>query len=200
MREKIALQLEAGDLVGARQACAALVAADPSRRTVAFVARSVDALAAILKPVTVAVLRSVTLDPLAPMTRALGLSDHLDIQVHFGEFNQFEQELAGGAALATRPDVLVFAARLEELAPRLLSRLVGATDADVIANLDDVLGRIASWIAAARTLLPDALVLVHGMEQPIHEAYGLADARVTLGHRAIVRQVNERIGKTSAWG
>jgi FkbH-like protein len=194
MREAIEAATRAGDVAGALEALRALVASDRSRRTLAFMERTLDEIdtAKVLRPLSVHVLRSITLDPLAAYVRAHGLAHGLDVRLRFGEYNQFEQELAGRGALGTEaPDAVIFAARLEELAPDLAYRFIGTGErrAEVQQAIAE---RMRGWLDAAERRWPRALRILWNFAQPTHAAYGIAEPHVQ-GQRAAIRDLNRAL-------
>jgi FkbH-like protein len=197
-RKAIETLLEEGRFAEARTALVALVEADRSAGTVAFVNRCIDTLAvrwpAGLVETSVYVLRSITLEPLAPRLRAQALRDGLDLRIAFGEYNQFEQEIAGQGALPADvpPDFVVVAARLEELAPQLLRRYVGLAPEERSAIAAEVLVRVEGWLDQLRRRWPNATVLLQGFELPAG-AFGLGESREADGQRRRVRQLNDQL-------
>ncbi len=194
MREAVDAALKSGDVPGALHALRAMVAADRSRRTLALVDRALDQVdtSKELRTLSIYVLRSMTLEPLAPFVRAHGLAHGLDIRLRFGEYDQFEQELAGRGALPElAPDAVIFAARLEELSPDLAYRFIGtaARHADV---MHEVTTRVGGWLDAASNRWPRALQFLWNFAEPLHAAFGLAEASVT-GQRAAVRELNRTL-------
>lgn len=197
-RDAIEALMAEGRLAEARAGLVALVETDRGAGAVAFVNRCIDSLAgrrpAGLVDTQVFVLRTITLEPLAPRLRAMALRDGLNLRIAFGEYNQFEQEIAGRGALPgdVVPEFVVVAARLDELAPPLVRRYVGTPTERRAAIAGQVLERIEHWLDRIRDRWPDVTVLLHGFEQPAG-AFGLAEDRVVDGQRRLVRQLNDRL-------
>jgi FkbH-like protein len=199
-RKAIEAHLAEGRFAEARAELAALAEEDRGAGTLAFVGRTLDALAdrwpGGLTQTTLYVLRSITLEPLAPRLRAAGLRDGLDLRISFGEFNQFEQEIAGRGALPADapPEFVVVAARLDELAPPLVRRYIGTSPADRSAAGAEALGRVESLLDQLRNRWPNTTVLLHGFEQPAGGgAFGLAEGRVAAGQRRFIQRLNEEM-------
>jgi len=194
-RDAIEHLVSEGHLDEARRAIVRFVETNPTHGNAAFAGRCIDRLGDALEPVNVAVLRSVTLEPMVPYVRAMGIAEQFDLRVSLGEYNQFEQEIfSAGPLCGTAPDVVVLLARLEELAPQLLARFAAADADKKAAALCEVTERMRSWISALRDRFAHAQILLHGMEQPASPALGLADVRVEGGQREFVRALNDRLG------
>ncbi len=197
-RETIERHLDAGRLAEARTELVALAEADRSAGAIALVNRGIDRLMERGHPLAltrVYVLRSITLDPLAPRLRAHALRDGLNLEISFGEYNQFEQEIAGQGALPDlTPDIVVIAARLDELAPALIRRYIG-TSAEQRAQLAaEVLERITGWLDGLRARWPAATVFLCSFELP-PGAFGLGEPRVADGQRRLVGRLNESLAE-----
>ena len=191
MRDAITRHLAAGEGAEAERLLVRLLDADRSRSTVAFANRAIDRLRERLKPAGVYVLRTVTLEPLGPILRALAFRDGLNLDVRFGEFDQLEQEIAGVGALPDEaPDFVLVLARLEDLAPPLVRRFIGTAPGQRQALADAVLDRAAGWLDGLHARWPRATLLLSGFEEPSEAAYGVADARVADGQRGFVRRLN----------
>lgn len=176
-----------------RLALRRLLQDDGSAGAVAAVERGLAALRqqGLLTPLEVYVLRSVTLEPLAPRLRALaGARAGLDLELRFGNFDQFEQEIAGRGALpADEPGAVVLAARLEELAPPLVRRFAHTAPAQRAALAAEVAGRITGWLDDLRARWPRAAILLLGFALP-EGTFGLAESRTEDGQLATIRRLN----------
>jgi FkbH-like protein len=190
----IEAHLDAGRFLEARAALAPLLKTDRSARTVGFINRWLDGLHARglgRGKTTVYVLRSITLEPLAPRLRATAFLDGLDLNVAFGEFNQFEQEIAGlGALPLVQPDFVIVAARLNELAPPLLRRYLGTPAKERAALTAEILARVKGWLDRLRQRWAGTTVLLCGFEQPLTPELGLGEARMRDSRRHLIAQLN----------
>jgi FkbH-like protein len=194
LREAVDRAVRSGNVAEAVDALRVLVASDRNQRTLAFVERTLNGLdtKAHLRPLSVYVLRSVTLEPLGPLLRAHGLAYGLDVRCHFGGYNQFEQELAGRGMLPpAAPDAVIFAGRVEELAPELAFRFIGTGDrrAEILQQLKD---RMIGWLDAGQSRWPHAFFLPWNVAEPTHAPLGLGEARGG-GQRALIRELNDAL-------
>lgn len=200
-RAAVDAALQTGDAAAAVSALRGLVSEDASVRTLAFVDRSMNTLATLEgapKRVDVAVVRAMTLDPLARWVRAFGLSHGVDIRLHFGEYDQFEQELAGMGTLAERtPDAVVLFPSAETLVPRLAQRFVSLGAEERAGDIEAAGQRVAGWLDAAESRWPKAWRIAVGLDLPSEGAFALAES-ASFGQRAAYRTLNAAIADACA--
>jgi FkbH-like protein len=144
-----------------------------------------------LRPLRLAVLSTFTASPLEPYVVVEGARRGLAIVPWFGPYDQLEpQALDPGSALhAARPDVVVIAARLEDVAPDLCWRLASLAPDAIDAQLATVTERCASLVAGIRRHGP-ATVLLANFTEPVVPPLGLAGALHEPSPAAIVARAN----------
>lgn len=138
------------------------------------------------------ILSSYTIEPIRDVLRARGLAAGFDLDLYFGGFQQFEQELLTiGSGLARHePQAVILAWRLEELSPPLVWQSLDMTDEQLDAEIDALLQRVGGLVAGAARNLPKASCLLHRFVAPQHAALGLIDAEHPRGHEALVGRLN----------
>jgi hypothetical protein len=96
-----------------------------------------------LKPVNIAVLSTFTSEVLRPYVIVESAARGILARPYFGPFNQIDQSVLDDASplYDSKPDVVVLAARTEEIAPNLISRFFTLSSADV----NNELARIEEW-------------------------------------------------------
>ena len=102
-----------------------------------------------LRKVRMAVLSTFTVEMLAPYLAVEGARRGTEIECWFAPWGQLEQPVleAGGALYAHQPEVVVILARIEELAPDLLRRVLIPAE-ELTALIGNVETRIESLLPA----------------------------------------------------
>jgi FkbH-like protein len=168
--------------------------ARPTTAAYARAARDLQSCVEDLRPLRVALLASVTLDPLVPYLEVEAARAGFAAAVYVGPFNAVQQALLDpdSGCQAHRPDVVIVACRLEELAPQLVS-----THAELAA--DDVrrLGQdaVAALVAAVESFRQrsSAAIVVQNFPLPMFLQEGLHDASRATGQSQVVRDLNTRL-------
>jgi FkbH-like protein len=167
--------IESGDHSGATRLLAEAWDRQPSAALAGFVVSRFDQLRPSLPLVSyrLAIVRSFTVEPLAPLLKASAYARGIALDVHVGEFNAYAQEMlaADSALYRFRPDAVVLAAQTRD-----------------IGDAADALARFAAWIAAFRRNSQAALI-VHSLEVP-GPAAGILDAQQESGEAEAIRAVN----------
>ena len=96
-----------------------------------------------LTPVNAAFLATFTIDLVRPFLVVESARRGMLVSPYFAPFNQLEQQVldTGSQLYQGNPDVVVIAARLEELAPSLVERFASLNQEDVTAELAAVANR-----------------------------------------------------------
>lgn len=147
-----------------------------------------------LTPVRVGILATFTADFLRPYFVVEGAARRLRVQPHFAPFNQLEQQaLDPSSALhAARPDVVVVAARLEDLAPRLVGRFVALSAQEIDDELEAVRTRLAALLDGLRRVTT-ATILVFNFAPPLVLTAGLADPALPVSQTSVVQRANDHV-------
>lgn len=199
LRRDIDTRLSAGDLVGARAAAHAMWAAGPD----AAAARFLSAHAEKLWPSTrtnrhrLAILRSFTAEPIAPLLEAEALLAGLGLDTWIGDFNAYPQEILNPASelYAFQPDTIILAIQSRDLTPDLWTRYGGLSPDAVEAEIDRVATQLIDLLSAIRRQT-SANILCHGLERPGTPAGGLLDMTAARRQADAFEAVN---GRLRAW-
>lgn len=149
-----------------------------------------------LKPVNVAVLSTFTADLLRPYLVVEGAARGLLVSPYFAPFNQLEQQVLDSASplYESKPDVVVIATRIEEIAPSLVTRFVALSPTDVDSELADIEARVQSLVEGLRRFTT-ATVLVFNYASPAFLALGLADTSLEPSQASVVQRANEYVAE-----
>ena len=168
-------------------------------RAVAGLASGLDPKQADLVELRVALLGNVTLDLLAPIHTARGLTSRLLVRPFVAEFDTWAQELLdpNGALEAFDPQVIVLALHLDSLAPFLTTRLLDLDATGVSQQVEMTSERIETALRALRDR-SNARVLIHSFPMPVDRSLGVIDAAHPLGQTAALRALNGRLASLAA--
>jgi FkbH-like protein len=152
-----------------------------------------------LEPVRLSVLATFTAEPLRPHLIVEGAARRLRIQPHFMPFNQLEiQVLSDGSGLyASKPDVVLIAARVEELAPHLAGRFSSLTTTQVVAEIDEVAARLETLLGGIRQRT-GAAILTWNFSRPYHLSAGIADPMLQPSQVSAIARLNEALSRVAA--
>jgi FkbH-like protein len=147
-----------------------------------------------LRPLRLAVLSTVTAAPLGPyiVTECARLG--LRVEPWFGPYGQLEQQALdpASALYAAACDVVVIAARVEDLVPDLFWRFAGFPPEAIDAKLALVAARYESLVAGIRRHSA-ATVLLANFTEPAHSTLGLASALHESRPAAVVERANDML-------
>lgn len=144
-----------------------------------------------LPQIRISILSSFTIDPLVPVLEVTCYQAGLRPEIYLGGFNQVQQEILDphSPLYQFKPDVLIVAVRLQELAPRLWDDFLTMEPVQIEAEVDGVLDTIQMLLGQFRQR-SDALVIVHDFEQPSRPDLGLLDGKIGLGQRETIQRIN----------
>lgn len=201
-RAAIAARLDAGDDRGAWVEMARIIGHDPSTADCHVVSQMLERLnptRAGLTGVRVAILASVTAEPIAPVLAARGVPSHLAIRTYVAAFDQWTQEAldAESGLYGFAPDVVILALRLEEVAPRLASGFLDLSASELQDAVDRATDRVGAAVSAIRSRSA-AKILLHAMVPPVDGALGMIDGFSPDGQRPAVRRLNEGLARACA--
>lgn len=179
-----------GHMVRARQRLAAATHAARGLHEFAWIAQTHAKFGPAATTFPVAILSTVTLDTLRPVLQAEAGAHSLAVEPYFGGYGQLETELApGGGAVRHEPKSVVFAWRLDDLAPQLCV----FSPETARREADSLLDRISNLLTLARQSLPNASLLLHSFVPPETGPLGVLDGEHTAGLTSLVRTLNERL-------
>jgi FkbH-like protein len=188
--------LTAGNHRGARATLATAMLTRPTTVTCHIVAdklAAIDAAAAGLTPVKVAVLTNYTVDPLLPLLQARALPSGLKVSTYAPGFDLWMPELVDPDSGLRKfaPDVVILDLLPESLAPELSRSFLALDRQGVEAASNAIVSVIESGIGALRTW-SKARLLVHAMPRPIGPVLGIVDANPG-GQQPAFAALNDRL-------
>jgi FkbH-like protein len=139
----------------------------------------------------VAILRSVTVEPLAPMFVAQAASEGIDVELLLGDFGTYAQDILGpkSALYTFAPDVVFLYVHCADIAPELWERFSGLSAEQVAAVVTRVTSNFEQWIAVLRERTR-AHIVVHGLAAPAQVQHGVLDAQLAHGQEDAIREIN----------
>ncbi len=138
----------------------------------------------------VAILRSMTIEPLVPILRSAALVEGIDPVVHVGQFNSYAQEILdpNSAAYSFHPDIVLLAVQTRDIAPELWDGYADLSEAGTQAVVDGVLQSFAIWIRKFREHTNASLV-IHNLEKP-NASLGVLDTQRQSNQLGAIEQIN----------
>ena len=163
--------------------------------------RQLAALRAALGRVSIRIgcLSSFTFEPIKPALELQALRAGLALDTYVGPYGQFEQALIdpSSALLASKPDVLLLAIRLQDVCPALYDSFCGLSRDDIEKLLDDWFERLTTALRAFAQQ-SSAYVLMQNYDYPASAALGIADSAAECSQRATITTANERLTTLAA--
>jgi FkbH-like protein len=133
-----------------------------------------------------AILRSFTVEPIAPVLKACALTSGIDLAVHVGEFNAYAQEIldSGSPLYRFEPATVILAVQTRDVAPDLWRNATHETDR--------VVNQFGGWVREFRAR-SNANLIIHGLERPAIAAHGVYDGQVENNQGASIDRVNREL-------
>jgi FkbH-like protein len=150
-----------------------------------------------LRQAKVHFLNTFTCELLRPYFIVEGARRALLVEPSFGPYNQLEQLALDprSSLYESRPDIIVIAARLEDLVPDFWSSfLIRAHN----SALDDAIGRVVNrldGLLAAIRRQTSAVILLWNFTEPLHLALGLSAESIGRSPMAVLQSANDRLAK-----
>ena len=140
----------------------------------------------------VAILRSITVEPLIPLLRAAAFVNGIDLEVRVSDFDTYAGEMLdpSSALYAFAPRIVVLALNTASAAPQLWAPADDSEDA-LRATADETVERLASLIRAFRAA-SQADLIFHLLDSPDLTTRGSLETKA-FGQRAAIASVNERL-------
>lgn len=165
----------------------------------AWVAGRFDALAPTLRAPTcdLLVLRSSTLEPVAPLARACAAEYGLQLTVRFGEFNAWTQEALDPTSIVygqPPPDVVLLAVQTRDISPSLWQDAARMDGAAMASEIDRVCEALIAPVRAIREQT-GSHILIHGLEKPSEPSLGILDSTAPAegSQSAAIDRINARL-------
>ncbi len=147
-----------------------------------------------LRDVRVGVLSTFTFDMVLPYLKVEGARRKLRLGVQVAPFGQLEQQAfrAESELYMAAPEVVVLAARVEDVARDLAERYVSLTPDDVTRVIADHVTRIVGLARAIRERSRATLLVFN--QAPLHQlAAGIADASLDISQSFAIAEMNRRL-------
>lgn len=147
-----------------------------------------------LKPLRVAVLRNVMLEPIETYWKFLARSAGFLLEVKFGQYDQILPEALGAAPamLNAQTDIVHVFCYLETLSQSLTRRFAAMNKDQLQEECDRIEVFCRSVISGIRTQTA-AAILWHGFEIPVHAAMGIMESMIEGQQADMIRQLNEKV-------
>ncbi len=168
---------------------------DPGSASASFVTARLDQVrdSLALTKFKLAILRSFTVEPIAPLLRAEAFAYGIDLEVHVGDFNTYVQDIVDTQSSLYRfaPNAVVLAVRTEEVAPDLARDFADLSAEAAQQAADRVVRSYQQWVGAFRQHSQAALI-IHSLERP-SPAFGVLDSQSESGQSGLIRQINREL-------
>lgn len=147
------------------------------------------------KKLNIAILRSFTIETIAPILKVELYKEKIYSNLFIGEYNQYHQELFNATSNLYKfnPNLIIIAIRLEELYPQLISNFL-----DIKSNLSQVKNYI---INEYRNIIEKAKndlkcnIIIHNFMLPYNNYTSLYDFQDTDGQINFLRKLNYELVK-----
>lgn len=194
-RDTIDNLLNDGKLADGFQALADAWNREPSLNAAQFVIAKYERHRADLALIEckLAILRSITVEPLVPLLRAAAYVNGIDLDVKVSDFDTYATEMldANSALYAFQPRVVLLALNTASVAPQLWAPADDSEQA-LRSVADDTVDRLTSLINAFRAN-SQADLIFHLLDSPDLTTRGSLESHAEFGQRAAIESVNERL-------
>ena len=196
-RQRVSEHLAGGRWAEAKRALETLWRAQPRAAEAQFVAASY----AKMQPSwpmakgRLAILRSVTVEPLVSLLRAEALIEaRLELEVKLGEFNAYTQEIVNPSSwlYSFEPNAILLVAQTQDVAPELWDNYATLGATGVAEVQDRVVEHFEALFDALRERSSAALIF-HGMERPARPALGISDDMAETTQAGAIEEINRRL-------
>ncbi len=201
LRNRLDQELRANSLAEARQTLGELWSSQPSSSTAALILnlRPVLAKQFSLRQFRVAILRSFTVEPIATLLQASAVLHGLDLDIYFGDFNAYAQEMLQppSALRSFDPAIVILAVRTPDLLPLIWEQFPDLAPEDVPALISNALQQMRTWLQSFRQSC-GARLIVHSLELPVSPAQGLLDHANLSGQTEAILEFNRGLKTLAA--
>lgn len=196
LRTQVEELMALGDAPAALSAARRLWAIGSDAAVARFITRRGDALQAgrPLRRHRVAILRSFTVEPLAPLLEAEAVLAGCRLDLWIGAYNAYAQEILDPSSglYGHRPDTVILALQTRDVAPDLWTRFEELTSEDVAQEVDRAAQLLIDLLGALRRT-SSATLFCHGLETPLDAAAGLLETSRELRQADAIAEVNRRL-------
>src|SRR5688572_24880324 len=146
-----------------------------------------------------AILRSFTVEPAAPLLRAGAFCADIDVAVQIGDFNSYAQELLDPDSSLYRfsPDSVILAVQTRDIAPDLYDEFSGLAPNEVDSAVARVVEELQRCVESFRAH-SSANLVIHTLDVPASPRHGLLDQQMVNGQSAAIGHINEELRSLAA--
>jgi FkbH-like protein len=147
-----------------------------------------------LRPFKVLVLRSFTLEPLAPYLRAQAFLNRIDLDIDFGGFDSYVQDILSEKDSLYQPDpaMVIVAVQTRDLVSEFWDGFSHLSAEERDAIVQRVTNNVRTWLGALRSRTK-ADILIHNFEVPVFASAGILDAQEVSGQVEAIRRINREL-------
>ena len=159
-----------------------------------LIAKQIDTAQLGFKPLRVGILRSFTLELIEPFMITACARLTLTPQFYFAPYNVIHQEVIDSNSPLHRfnPQIVILAARLHELSPKLIWQFPSLSDQRIEQLSEEALQDMAQIISAL-SKHSRYQVIVHNFAGPARPAMGVIESQLPTGQRLLIRRMNEQL-------
>jgi len=148
-------------------------------------------------PCRLAILRSFTVEPLAPMLQASALAAGIDLITQASDFNTYAQEILDPDSQLYQfaPDAAILCVQTRDIAPDLWDSFTSLSENKINAAIARVADTFDELINQFRCNSQAHLIL-HNLELPPTPSQGLLDTQTAISQVAAIERINQRLRQT----
>lgn len=202
-KEHIAELIEQGHHRPALSVLLDFVRENPQLHNVSYAAQvlsnQIDTDSLGFKPLRIAVLRSFTLELIKPFLTVQCAEMDLTPQFYFADYNVIQQEIldADSGLHAFRPQIVIVAARLHELCPKLIWQFPTLQPEQLELLLESAAEDVQQ-IVTGLAEHENYQIIVHNFQRPCMSAMGVADGQLPGGQTQAIEQINNELRRIAA--
>jgi len=141
--------------------------------------------------IKIAILSSFTIEPLIPYLHVKCCKSKLNSEFYIGGYNLFHQEILNPKSklYEFKPDVLIFAIRLQELSPTFYESFLECSKDRIRDEKNRISDLIRSLILAFRNN-SSSVIIIHNFETPIRPSLGIIDSQNEPSQKRSINEIN----------
>ncbi len=150
-------------------------------------------------PCRLAILRSFTVEPLAPMLQASAFAAGIDLITQVGDFNTYAQEILDPDSRLYQfaPDVAILCVQTRDIAPDLWDSFTSLSENKINAAVTRVADTFDELVTQFRRNSQAHLIL-HNLELPPTPSQGALDSQTAASQVVAIEQVNQKLRQTAS--
>ncbi len=158
------------------------------------IAKQIDTDSLEFKPLRVALLRSFTLELIEPFIVTTCARLALTPQLYFAPYNVIQQEVLEPNSPLHKfdPQIVILAARLHELCPKLVWQFPSLSDQQIEQLSQEALQDMAQVISALAKH-SQYQIIVHNFATPAQPAMGVIESQLPNGQRLLIERLNQQL-------